>query len=101
MELDRAGRYLEVLLCLLAIVAFHVRMRTVCLDAPADSGEPALRSAMRPIQIGGMVLLVAGIAIWTNARLQPYAHALTIPALMSMGVAGAIARGAVRPAAPR
>lgn len=97
MELDRPSRYLEVLLCLIAIVVFHVRTRPLRAGSPGDSAA-LVRSAMRPIQVGGAVVLVAGIAMWTNAGLQPYAHALTIPALLSMGIAGAIARGA-RPAA--
>ena len=101
MELDRLSRYLEILLCLLSIVVFYVRMRPVWADAPGDAPALRLKSAMRPIRIGAMVLLAVSVVLWTNARWQPYAHALTIPALLSLGIADAVLRGAGRIAAHR
>jgi hypothetical protein len=86
MELDRPARYLEVLVCLLWVILLYVRMRSVLLDPSGPPLSARLRGALRPIRLGAGGLMIVAVVLWTEARWQPFAHAITVPSLLFLGL---------------
>jgi hypothetical protein len=89
MELDRASRYVEVFVCLAWVVVFHLRIRSIPLDAKLAA---SLRRAIRPIWFATFGALGVATSLWLDAGTQPYAHALTISSLVVAGMAGVLLR---------
>ena len=90
MELDRANRYLEVSICLFWIAVFYLRMRSLRRGGDGASFVSRLRSALRPIQLGALTVLVVSAWLWTQADWQALAHALSVPSLFALGVSHAL-----------
>jgi hypothetical protein len=61
-------------------------MRLVRLASDRAQIVQQLRSAIRPLLIGAWALTAVSVLLWIQPNWRPFAHALSVPSLLVVGM---------------